>query len=336
MREPPSDLTHEQLRATLTTDYGLALTELTFLPLGHDSAAWVYKATATDADWFVKVRKAVANEAALVVPHYLADAGVEHVVAPRAARSGALWATAGKYAVIVYPFISERTGLMHGMSDAQWVEYGATLRHIHETAVSPELRDVMRVELFRPDGAPAVRELDAYISERSFEDSGPNTIAGFWRDRRATIRLLLERAVELGERLEATRPRLVLCHADIHTNNVLVAGDEHAWIADWDETMLAPRERDLMFVIGGIGPGFVTNRQERLFFDGYGTVAIDQVALAYYRYAWALSDIGSYGEQVFHRPDLGALDRQEAVDRFQSLFARGSIVDIALGSRHRA
>jgi len=335
VREPPTDLTDEQLGATLATDYGLATTTLTFLPLGHDSAAWVFKATATDGDWFVKVRKAVTNEAALVVPHYLANAGVEHVVAPWPSRSGALWTTAGSYAVIVYPFISERTGLLHGMSDTQWVEYGATLRHIHETAVSHQLRDVMRVESFRPDGAQSVEHLDELIGERFFAEPGPSTIAAFWRARRATIRLLLERAAALGLRLEATNPPLVLCHADIHTNNVLVAGDEHIWIADWDETMLAPRERDLMFVVGGIGPSWVTGPQERLFFDGYGTVKVDRVALAYYRYAWALSDIGSYGEQVFLRPDLGALDRQEAIDRFLSLFGAGSIVDIALGSAER-
>ena len=76
----------------------------------------------------------------------------------------------------------------------------------------------------------------------------------------------------------------------------------------------------------------MTGPQERLFFDGYGTVKVDQVALAFYRYAWALSDIGSYGEQVFLRPDLGVLDRQQAVTRFQGLFGAGSIVDIALGS----
>ena len=332
MREPPADLTDEQLGATLATDYGLSTTTLTFLPLGHDSAAWVYRATATDGDWFVKVRKAVTNEAALVVPHYLAHAGVEHVVAPRSSRRGALWTTAGSYAVIVYPFISQQTGLLHGMSDGQWVEYGATLRAIHETAVARELRAVMRVESFRPDGAQSVEHLDELIGERSFDEPGPAIIAGFWRERRATIRLLLERAAALGLRLATTSPPLVLCHADIHTNNVLVAGDEHIWIVDWDETMLAPRERDLMFVVGGIGPGFVTQRQERLFFDGYGTAAIDQVALAYYRYAWALADIGAYGEQVFVRPDLGATDRQEAVDRFQALFSAGSIVDIARGS----
>ena len=65
---------------------------------------------------------------------------------------------------------------------------------------------------------------------------------------------------------------------------------------------------------------------------GYGPVDIDRVALAYYRYAWAISDIGSYGDQIFFRSDLGPKSTGEAVDRFFSLFSDGSIVDIALTS----
>jgi len=37
-----------------------------------------------------------------------------------------------------------------------------------------------------------------------------------------------------------------------------------------------------------IGP-----REEALFFRGYGATAIDPLALAYYRYAWAVGDIGA-------------------------------------------
>jgi spectinomycin phosphotransferase len=126
---------------------------------------------------------------------------------------------------------------------------------------------------------------------------------------------------------------LVLCHADIHTNNVLVGGDADIWIVDWDETMLAPRERDLMFVVGGISRDFVDARREALFFDGYGDVELNQAALAYYRYAWAVSDVAAYGEQVFLRPDLGAKDQREAAERLSTLFEPGEIVEIALESR---
>jgi spectinomycin phosphotransferase len=122
----------------------------------------------------------------------------------------------------------------------------------------------------------------------------------------------------------------VLCHADLHTGNVLLDDAGRVWIVDWDETVLAPRERDLMFVVGGgIGIGGIGPREEERFFQGYGPASIDPLALAYYRYAWAVSDIGAYGEQVFLRPDLGEVTRHAAVAAFMSLFQPGRIVERA-------
>src|SRR5436853_7829208 len=45
-------------------------------------------------------------------------------------------------------------------------------------------------------------------------------------------------------------------------------------------------------------------REEELFLQGYGATTVDPLALTYYRYAWAVSDIGAFGAQVFLRPDL--------------------------------
>jgi hypothetical protein len=42
MREPPVNLPSATLCVCLRTNYELTLTDLTFLPLGHDSSAWVY------------------------------------------------------------------------------------------------------------------------------------------------------------------------------------------------------------------------------------------------------------------------------------------------------
>jgi Ser/Thr protein kinase RdoA (MazF antagonist) len=81
----------------------------------------------------------------------------------------------------------------------------------------------------------------------------------------------------------------VLCHADLHTWNVLVDSVGDLWIADWDEAVLAPRERDLMFVVGGIGHGLVTPA---------ATAA-------------------------------GDANRRAAVEGFEQLFAPGNIVDLA-------
>jgi spectinomycin phosphotransferase len=104
---------------------------------------------------------------------------------------------------------------------------------------------------------------------------------------------------------------------------------------DWDEVILAPKERDLMFVVGGIGHGLVTPRDTSCFFDGYGETAIDPRLLGCYRSAWAVQDIAAYGEEALMMPTLGEESRRAAVDGFKDLFEPGNIVDLASASAER-
>jgi spectinomycin phosphotransferase len=115
----------------------------------------------------------------------------------------------------------------------------------------------------------------------------------------------------------------------MHTWNVLPDADAQLWLVDWDETILALKERDLMFVVGGIGGGGVGPRATECFLQGYGDTAIDPLALAYYRYAWAVQDMAAYGEEVFFTPDLGEESRRDAVHGFMVQFEPGSIVALA-------
>jgi spectinomycin phosphotransferase len=71
-----------------------------------------------------------------------------------------------------------------------------------------------------------------------------------------------------------------------------------------------------MFVVGGVVAAAVENKEEELFFRGYGKVDIDPVALAYYRYEWVVQDIGDYGERVFLMKDTGEETKKDAVQGF--------------------
>ncbi len=339
MLEPPADLPNQAISAGLQAGYGLDVAEVRFLPLGHDPWAWVYRAhVAGGQSYFLKVRRHGVNEAGLLIPRFLQDHGVSRVIAPIATLNGALWTEIGAYALIVYPFVEAQTGMMGGMTDAQRVEYGAVLRQIHEAPRPPELVRIMRPETFRPDGAASIRRIDADLAAQTLDDPYARALDPIWQARREQIVTVLDRAEELGRRFAATNPPLLICHADIHTNNVLVDESDHGiWVTDWDEAMLAPRERDVMFAVGGgISRKAVSPRAEALFLQGYqqvpGPVAVDPLGLAYYRYAWAVSDIGSYGEQVAYRTDLGPATREESVERFLSLFAPGNIVALAFES----
>ena len=66
--------------------------------------------------------------------------------------------------------------------------------------------------------------------------------------------------------MAAARPRLVLCHNDIHLANLLVGHDGRLAVVDWDGLRLAARERDLMFVAG---------QQRARFLEGYGPAELD-------------------------------------------------------------
>jgi spectinomycin phosphotransferase len=157
-------------------------------------------------------------------------------------------------------------------------------------------------------------------------------LAGAWRARKAVISALVERADGLGRDLARRSFPPVLCHADLHTHTVLVGADQQLWIVDWDEAVLAPRERDLMFVVGGgIGQGLLRAGEDDRFFEGYGETAVEERLLAYYRCAWAVQDILANAEEVLVPAGLGEAARRAAVAGFLDLFAPGNIVDLARG-----
>jgi spectinomycin phosphotransferase len=134
----------------------------------------------------------------------------------------------------------------------------------------------------------------------------------------------------LGCRLQQQSHDLVLCHADIHTANLLLAPDGSLFVVDWDQPVLAPKERDLLFVVGGTVGGFIIgSREDDLFFQGYGKTEIDWLALAYYRYEWIVADVGGFGEQVFLMDAVGDETKEDGLRLFRLLFAPGNIVESA-------
>ncbi len=94
--------------------------------------------------------------------------------------------------------------------------------------------------------------------------------------------------------------------------------------------MMAPKERDFMFVIGPSLSGFeVGSREEALFYQGYGKAEIDLLALAYYRYEWTVQDIGAFGEQVFTMEWAGDPTKQRATEAIISMFGPNGMVTTA-------
>jgi spectinomycin phosphotransferase len=266
-----------------------------------------------------------SRNVAAAVARRLADDGLPHVVAPLPSKTGELTVEVGKLSLAVYPFIEGRTGVEAGLDERHWLALGKLARRLHATVFPPELSDRLAAETYRPAELDLVRKVDRAVSAGAASEA-----ATFWTGHRDEILALADRTEALGPQVEALSLPPVLCHADLHTWNVLIEADGGLWLVDWDEVILAPKERDLMFVVGGIGAGLVEPHETEGFFEGYGDTSVDALALSYYRHAWAVQDVGLYGEQVFLTPTLGDEQRAHAARILRGLFDPGGIVQLAV------
>jgi spectinomycin phosphotransferase len=199
------------------------------------------------------------------------------------------------------------------------------MRAIHDSGLEEQFADRLPSETFALPCAAVVRSV--LEQGASVDSPAAERLRAFLVEARGRIGAMLERAGELGTRLGERPFAHVLCHADIHSANVLVADDGRILLVDWDGPMLAPRERDLLFVIGSRIARTVQPHEEAWFFQGYGEVAVDREAIIYYRHERILEDIGEFGLSVMGDRAIPESSRASQVALVESFFEPGGIVE---------
>lgn len=324
-----------ELTACLQRDYGVQPAQITRLALGADPYTTVYRVVDTaGAAYFLKLRSADFNLAVVAVPHWLAEQSIPQIIAPIPCWDGRLFAQSGASAVILYPFVGGSDGFAVPLQERHWVELGQTLRRIHAAALPVDLAVHIPCEDYSPTWRTKVREYVAGSDETLFgtpatspNDAAAFALHAFLRDRRAAILDLVAQAEQLARVAKELPQELVLCHADIHAGNVLIGASGDFHVVDWDTITLAPRERDLMFIGGGIAGVSKQPREVELFYTGYGPCTIDTRLLAYYRFERIVQDIAAYSMQVLASTD--AKERAGFLREVAGQFEPGGVVEIA-------
>lgn len=330
MLERPK-LADESIIKQLRASYDLSARSLEFLPIGNDARAWSFRVKAASGDYFLKLRAGPVNRASLLVPRYLQNCGIENAAAPMREKSGQLHARMNgnernaDYTLMLYPYIDGESDWAMSLTTAQWRDWGSIMRSIHNAAVPLELADEVPHEVFAVKWLDKIERVEAVLTRGDYAGAVAAAVARIWRDNAEVINLCRSRYLALGARLEDQAPAFVLCHADIHPANIIIdhAGALH--IVDWDESLLAPKERDLMFFIDDGRSADTTDA----FFTGYGDAAVNPLALAYYKYDWVIQELGDYGERVFLADGLSERDGALAEREFTRLFAPDDVIDRA-------
>lgn len=336
------DIADEHIISHLQDEYNIRVSTLTFLPLGADMDTAVYRVIPDRGTaYFLKLRKGF-DEVSVTVPLFLKSQGMKEIIAPFETKSNQGWADFGEYKMILYPFIEGKDGFDMEVSDHHKRTLGAALKAIHSVKLPLELKSMIPQETFSPNYRESMKSFQAQVEDQIYDEPVAAKLAGFIKSKRDEIDHLIERVEELAREPQSKPLEFVLCHTDIHGGNMLIGRDgqlakhpdgapvptDNLYIVDWDAPLLAPKERDLMFIGGGIDNIWKSKRDESIFYEGYGKTQIDFPMMAYYRYERVIEDLAAYAEQLL-LTNKGGADRPEAYERFTGNFEPGQTIEIA-------
>jgi spectinomycin phosphotransferase len=328
MREKLS-VPEDHLRSCLLEHYGLTPGVIEFLPLGLDTRSAIYRVMSEHGvPYLLKAKYGSLYEPACLVPRRLNDLGISAVVAPVFTKRRGLWARFDDWTVIVYPFIDGDANWT-GMTDEHWKEVGAVFKRIHRVGqvgqVGPLSQDfqLLRRETF--DSAEYARQMRSlevqYIANPSDRDVSERDLRSSWMAHQPAINAAITFLEGLAPVLRRRSGPYVICHADLHPANLIRDRAGRVFVIDWDDVMLAPKERDFIFVGDAPADG---SAELAPFFQGYGETEIDWIALAYYRWERIIQDLIECARTVFLRDDLGEEIKADAVQLFDRIVAGGS------------
>jgi spectinomycin phosphotransferase len=314
---------------SLANYFDIGVAKLTFLPLGADANASVYEAQTKDGgSCFVKLKRCHHHDLSITILELLQDAGIEQIIAPIKNVHGQPTQAIDDFTLIVYPFVKGQDGFSLGLTDEQWVILGRTLRQVHEVDVPAAIRKEVRREAYSPKWREALRALYEYMEKPPESDEWAAKLVEFMKGHSEPIHRLADSAERLAEKRKDVPAEFVLSHSDIHGGNVMIDDAGAIYLVDWDDPMMAPKERDLMFIGGGIGNVWNEPDEERLFYLGYGSVDVNPLLLAYYRLERIVEDLALFGQDLL-TTTAGGENRPQAYEFFTGMFEPGGVVEIA-------
>jgi spectinomycin phosphotransferase len=321
-------LFYQQVIAYIRTHYQIAVYSVSPLFLGADINASVFLVKARDeTTYFLKIRRKDPGHSGAILT-FLHESEVRQIIPPIKTIGGATVQKMNSLSLTLYPFIQGKGGFEQELTKNQWGILGKTLKQIHELSVSALIKDLLRHEIFSSTSRETVQSL--LLSNQEAKDELAEKFLDFIEAKKKIILGLLDRSDRFAHTLRNQSHHFVLCHSDLHAGNVLMNESGELYIIDWDDAIMAPKERDLMFIGGGVGNVWNRETEAISFYQGYGNTSINRMLLAYYRCERIIEDIVDYSRQ-FLDPRVQYKDGGKAAYHyFVTQFDPGGVVEIAL------
>lgn len=296
MRYEPKGL-KEDIQAQLTSEYGIHSEKLTFIPIGEESIS--FKIGIKNDTYIAKYNPDASTAPQTQKTHdlLLELADQDFIISPVKTLHQTTISLLENGYISVFPFIKgplvvEENTDFHEELVEKLVEICSLLQNKTSTVQTP-----LPAEDFEDNYMIAFNEV---LKQAQMHAEKPYAKISLQNERK--IKELIEELSKLNAYYKKNTPPFVITHGDITGLNIIqVPGDIK--LLDWDDCMLAPKERDLMFFIDS--PFF--NKEEYL--QKVDESDIDEQLITYYKLRWALDSI-VLNLQILATQDIAEADEK--------------------------
>ena len=323
----------------IETEYDIQIHETEQLFLGADKDSYVYKVKlGNNKTCFLKIRTGLFIEPSVTIPYILYNALLpqktnRHIIEPIKTSKGNLFFKMEDCTVILYPFITGQSGIQRDLAETQWIELGKLLYQIHNFKWPPDTASPEALGIsWEKFGDEWVSSLANYMKEletRRVDNNYEKQFINLLVSRKKFMNDIIARTEELVSQIKTMELKYCICHADLHAANIFISDDNNFFIVDWDTLIFAPKERDLMFIGGGVANKWNKREEEELFYRGYGEYdKVNRAILSYYRYVRIIEDMVVYYDEFF-ADNANEKNQLSIIETVESTFMPGNVVDIA-------
>lgn len=287
------EIKRELIKSKLEENYGIKVTKLTFNTAGE--ASWSYKVETESGElFFFKIHNSLLHYKIRFDLTYklFNDCGIKNITHPIKNTNGELIIQIDNYPAALFNYINGNNASENDLNNDQKSALGKLLGQIHKA------KDAIGDFEIKEDFAygnkdrllDSINNAQDLLNEESEYIKKVAELLIEYKDRILNQLKVLE---ELGNKLRNSEISFVICHGEPHRWNTMVNNKGEVFLIDWDDSIFAPKEKDLTMV-----------KDDSLVLEGYKSVVgdfnLNQEVIRYYDLEWNISEIDAWSKQILY------------------------------------
>lgn len=281
------------VKSAIEENYGLKVINLIFNTAGE--ASWSYKVeTENNGVFFFKIHTNLYEHNSRFELTYklFSDCGIKNITHPIKNKDGELVIYLDKYPAALFNFIQGHNASESDLTEDQKFMLGKLIGQIHKA------KDIIGEFNIKEDFSYGNKDrlLDSINKSKDLlndESEYKKKVAALLIEHKEKILIKLNVLEELGNKLRNENIDFVICHGEPHRWNTMVNDKGEVFLIDWDDSIFAPKEKDLTMI-----------KDDPVKLDGYKSIVGDfnmnQEVIHYYDLEWNISEVDAWSSQIFY------------------------------------